>query len=348
MKKKIILILSLVIIVSLMLSSCNRKNENTEPLDSNMPIDVDNETETKGPTIELEEPADGDIISSTNSLEEAKEIYNRIVLNTFTQQVLAKSIKAQVSNDDGIFFTQIIEGNKTHILYSMEDEDFAFVRNEEYIYASSSETSKYYLIDQEKYDETYSSYITFINIFADLNEETDKVSFTLLATGEYVPGEEVKNAKLKISIEFVDSSKNNYTFIIENGYVKGYNAAYTDDSGTSYCTMIFEYGGFTVELPDLSTYFNASAPVTPSEWYVTGTINGVHYDEIPMYFDYLSGQYKTEYYNLIVGDSIEIKNKNDSSISFKEKIDDLFAGYNVISVDVKNGMIYFESEYIEE
>lgn len=345
MKKTIILILSLIFIVSLMLSSCNRKNENTEPINSNTQIDTEDETETKGPTLVLEEPADGDVISSINSLDEAKEIYNRLVFNTFNQQVYEKGMKTQVSNDDGIFFTQIIEGNKAQIIYSMGDEDFAFMRDEEYIYASSSETSQYYLIDEEKYEDTYNSYITLINILADLSEE--KVNLSLLATGEYVPGEEVKNAKLKISIEFDDSSKNNYTFIIENGYVKGYNAAFTDDSGTSNCTMIFEYGGFTVELPDLSTYFNASAPATPSEWYVTGTINGVHYDEIPMYFDYLSGQYKTEYYNLIVGDSIEIKNKNDSSISFKEKIDDLFAGYNVISVDVKNGMIYFESEYIE-
>ena len=279
-----------------------------------------------------------------NTVTEAAEAYGDFISGTLGSD----NVIVTINNNGEPFLTEIIDGDKDFTEYSYGTKDYAFTDGGDHIYASDDGDIKYYLIDDDEYNYHYDSYFFYINHFTDLSVEGVTVELTSEGTKKTVDDKTVVSGTMSATIAY-----ENITIVV--------NAVKADDLITSVSTnttfstpegdevtlfeITFEYGTAKVDIPDLTDWFNASAPRTPSEWYVTGTIGGEQVEEIPTYFDYLSGCYNTDAVDLVLGDTVIIKNKNDPSIAYTQDIhSDFLAGHEVISFDPDDETIYFESE----
>ena len=277
---------------------------------------------------------------TADNLEDAKDIYD----DFFYLTIYNDDMVVKVYTDDELLLTETLDGNKDHMEYAWGEEAYAYNEGDEYIFAVKDEHTKYYFTDEDSYYELSLAFEFFINVFSDL--EADKLTVSLSSKGKSIPeGYSVhSDAVLTAEIKY-EGWTSNIRAVKERDKVVSFENALTDENGTTTTKITFEFGNASVTMPDLSDWFNASAPREESEWYVCGTINGKAVESVPMYYDYLTGDYKTDNIDVIVGDKIEIKNKNDASIVFSQDIDnEMFAGHEMICFSTEDNSLYFESE----
>ena len=338
-KIKIALCAVLVCIISVFsLTACETKNGGkTSVTDSSV-------STSTSVTQSIQEPTEEDFKVTFTTVTEAAEAYGDFISGTLGSD----NVIVTINNNGEPFLTEIIDGDKDFSEYSYGTKDYAFTDGGDHIYASDDGDIKYYLIDADEYNYHYGSYFFYINLFADLSLEGVTVELTSEGTKKTVDDKTIVSGTMSATIAY-----ENITIVV--------NAVKADDLITSVSTnttfstpegdevtlfeITFEYGTAKVDIPDLTDWFNASASRTPSEWYVTGTVGGKNVEEIPTYFDYLSGCYNTDAVDLVLGDIVIIKNKNDPSIAYTQDIhSDYLAGHEVISFDPDDETIYFESE----
>ena len=295
-------------------------------------------------TQSIQEPSEEDFKVTFTTVTEAAEAYGDFISGTLGSD----NVIVTINNNGEPFLTEIIDGDKDFTEYSYGTKDYAFTDGGDHIYASDDGDIKYYLIDDDEYNYHYDSYFFYINLFTDLSVEGVTVELTSEGTKKTVDDKTIVSGTMSATIAY-----ENITIVV--------NAVKADDLITSVSTnttfstpegdevtlfeITFEYGTAKVDIPDLTDWFNASAPRTPGEWYITGTIGGKHVEEIPTYFDYLSGCYNTDAVDLVLGDTVIIKNKNDATATYTQNIDsDYLVGHEIISFDPDEETIYFESE----
>ena len=319
---KHLLMLTFIMLMALVLfTGCKNKEKDKEPDDGG-----------KDEIKEWEFTAD--------NLELAKDIYD----DFFYLTIYNDDMVVKVYTDDELLLTETLDGNKDHMEYAWGEESFAYNEGEEYIFAVKDEHTKYYFTDKDSYYDYSLAFEFFINVFSDLEE--DKLTVNLSSKGKSIPeGYSVyTDAVLTVAIQY-EGWNSNIRAVKERDKVVSFEETFTNEDGTTTTKITFEFGNASVTMPDLSDWFNASAPREESEWYVCGTINGKAVESVPMYYDYLTGDYKTDNIDVIVGDKIEIRNKNDASIVFSQDIDnEMFAGHEMICFSTEDNSIYFESE----
>lgn len=277
---------------------------------------------------------------SANTLEEAKAIYE----DFFYLTIYNDNMIVTVSNDDGVIITETLDGEKDHVKYNLDEEYFVYKDGNDYYVAVRDGKNKYYFKDEDKYDEYGLAFAFYLDVLSDLETEGMTISLKSKGTSTHTEYDILIDAKLTLEINYENHSINVTAEKVKDKVVS-FKSTYTDEDESYTVDIKFEFGKASVALPDISDWFNALGPKVPSEWYVTGTIGGTNYDEIPMYFDYVTGYYNTDYVDIILGDNITVKNKNDATISFNQKIDeDYLTGHEMISFDSEQEVIYFESE----
>ena len=278
---------------------------------------------------------------TADNLEDAKDIYE----DFFYLTIYDDNMVVKVYNDDGLMLTETLDGNKDHIEYTWGEVAFAYHDGEEYIYAVKDGKNKYYFTDKDSYLDYSLAFEFFIDAFADI--ENEGLTVSLSSKGKSIPTEYSVyfDAVLTCEIQYQGWSSS-IRAVKERDKVISFENALTDENGTTTTRITFEFGNASVTMPDLTDWFNASAPKQESEWYVSGTINGQIVEAIPMYYSYLSGEFKTDYVDIIVGDKIEVRNKNDESFLFTQDIDEeMFAGHEMICFNADENTLCFESEY---
>lgn len=277
---------------------------------------------------------------TASNLEDAKDIYE----DFFYLSIYDDNLIVTVADDEVLLLTETIDGEKDHVKYPWDEEYFTYKDGNDYYFAVRDGNNKYYFKDEDKYDEYSLAFIFYLDILSDLKTEGMTISLTSKGTSTHTEYDVLLDAKLTLEIKYENQTINVTAEKVKNK-VLSFISTYTDKDGSLTTTLKFEYGTASVTLPDISDWFDAKAPRVASDWYASGTIGGTHYDEVPMYFDYITGCYKTDYVDVIVGDYIEIKNKKDASITYSQKIDeDFLAGHEMIAFDPEGEDIYFESE----
>ena len=322
--KHLLMVMFIVLITLGFFTGCKNNEKGDEPKDGD---------DGKGEIKEWEFTAD--------NLEDAKDIYD----DFFYLTIYDDDMIVKVYNDDGLMLTETLDGNKDHIEYTWGEEAFAYNEGEEYIYAVKDGKNKYYFTDKDSYLDYSLAFEFFIDAFADI--ESEGLTVSLSSKGKSIPTEYSVyfDAVLTCEIQYQGWSSS-IRAVKERDKVISFENALTDENGTTTTRITFEFGNASVTMPDLTDWFNASAPKQESEWYVCGTINGQKIDAIPMYYSYLSGEFKTDYVDIIVGDKIEVRNKNDESFLFTQDIDEeMFAGHEMICFNADENTLCFESEY---
>ena len=276
---------------------------------------------------------------TADNAEDAKEIFDSF----FYLTIYEENMIVTVTNSDEVCLKETIADEKDHIVYSEDYDAFCYKDGDDYIYAVRDGNNKYYFVDEEKYDENSFAFIFYLNILEDLPEGCT-VSLTSEGTSTYVGYDIIIDATLTLDIDYGDT----VLHLIaekESDKVVSCKSAYTNDDGSSTIEVTFEFGNASVELPDINDWFNASAPKEESEWYVTGKVGGEDHESIPMYFDWQTGCYVTDLFDITLGDSFTVKNKNDATVSYSQSVDeDFLAGYQKIVFDPEQESVAFESE----
>ncbi|MBQ7173758.1 MAG: hypothetical protein IJR88_06555 [Clostridia bacterium] len=276
---------------------------------------------------------------SANTIEEAKNIFD----DFFYLTVYASNLIVTVSNNDGLLLTETVDGDKEHIQYAWGEETFAGKDGENYLYAVKDGNNRYYFTDENSYYDHILEFFFYLDVFADL-PETAEISLTSSGTSYFTEFNVLIDATLSAAIQY-----DNVTMLVtaekKSNQVKDFKNVTMVDSDIYMTQITFEETETSVTLPDLTDWFDVSAPLVASEWYVTGTIGGKDCGELPTYFDYVSGEYKTDYVDLVLGDSVTVKNKNDANATYSQAIDeDYLTGHQKIVFDPENESIAFECD----
>ncbi len=327
-------LLAVCIAVTSMFTACKANKPST---DSNTQTTFD----TKSENDTAENPKTEEWIFTADNVEEAKEIYDSFLYMTIYEE----NMIVKISNGDGLFLTETIDGEKDHVEYEGGGEYFVYPDGGDYIYAVVDGNNKYYYNDKEIYDESGFDFLFYLDLFSDLPADGVTVSLTSRGTSTYVGYNIFIDATLTLEIRYNDNSTTSVTAVKVHDRVVSFKSVYTDADGSYPIEITFEFGNASVTIPDLTDWFNASAPRVASHWYVTGKVGGDQVEEIPMYFDCITGCYKTDYVNVLLGDNVTIKSKNDDAVSYSQKIDsDFLTGYEMIVFDPEEETISFESE----
>ena len=266
--------------------------------------------------------------------------YDFTISPIFTS-LASEIITATVSNTDGVYMIETVDGQKDHVHYTWDQDVYMFKVGDDCYYANRDGDIKYYLVDFNEYSNHFASFVTDLNVFTDVGP-VKSTKMTIKGTKTTRNGEETVDAQLVLTFVYEDST---VVIVVDkvNNKLTSFTNTCTDGTGIYTANMTFTYGGASVEIPDISDWFNGSAPKEPSVWYVSGKINGKESDNLPMYYDYTSGCFKSEYVNLIMGDKIVIKNKEDAGVTYTQDIDeDYLTGTYMIVLDVKEGTITLE------
>lgn len=274
---------------------------------------------------------------TANTPEEAKEIFD----DFFYLTIYDDHLIVTVANEDGVFLTETIDGDKEHIEYTDGIEAFAYKDGDQYLYAVKDGNNRYYLTDEDSYYDNILCFLFYLSVFEDLPENAE-ISLMSRGTSSYTEYNVFIDATLSLSIHF-DTVTMIFSAEKEHDWVKNFKSVFMDENGMSSTELKFTAKNVSVEMPDLTDWFNASAPLVASDWYVTGKVGGKDCDEVPMYFDYISGSYQTDYVDIMVGDSFTVKNKKDATVSYSQKVDEEFlAGHEKIVFEPDNENICFE------
>lgn len=353
MKKTVFLsawLLALCMVAMFLFAACGTKNATVTPATSDnttqttaTPSDTNsgNDSAEKPDDKPTEEPEVDHWTFTADNLEEAKEIYDSFLYMT----VYEDNMVVTVSSDDGLYLTETFDGEKDHIQYADGEEYYLWHDGDDYIYAAKEGNNKYYFNDKDTYDQYGMNFFFYVDVLSDLPTEGLTISLTSNVTGTHEEYDIIIDATLTLEYSYGDRSAS-VTAVKEHDRVVSLKAIYNDPDGSYFIEVKFDqFGTASVTLPDLTDWFNASAPRVASEWYVSGKIGGAQYDDIPMYFDYLTGYYKTDYMDVILGDNVTVKNKNDATVSYSQKIDaDYLTGHEMIDFDPVEETIFFESD----
>ena len=276
---------------------------------------------------------------SANTIEEAKDIFDDFMLLT----IYADNLIVTVSNNDGLILTETIDGDREHIQYAWDEESFAGKDGENYIFAVKDGNNRYYFTDEDSYYDHILAFFFYLDVFADL-PETAEISLTSSGTSYFTEIDVLIDATLSLAIHYDD-----VTMLVtaekKSNQVVNFKNITMVDGGVYMTQLTFEETETSVTLPDLTDWFDVSAPPVASAWYVTGTIGGKNCQELAMYFDYVSGEYKTDYVDIILGDVITVKNKNDTTVAFSQTVDeDYLTGHEQIAFDPENEPNTLESD----
>lgn len=277
---------------------------------------------------------------TSTDVTEAKDIYEDFMYLT----IYDDNLVVTVSNDEGVYLIETIDSDSDYIKYSSGEECFGFKKDDEYYFAVNDGKNKYFFVGEEAYEDNIYEFLDYLNVF-DYSEE-DKINVSIVSKGTTTPAgyDLLINAKLTLEIT-CGEIKTLITAEKVDNVVTLFSSTTTFKDESYTITETFEVGKAKVTIPDISDWFDTSAPKTPSEWYVTGTVGGKEYEDIPMYFNYITGCYSTDYFDIVLGDKITIKNKNDETISFVQEIDaEFLTGHEMISFDPEDDSIYFECD----
>lgn len=289
-----------------------------------------------------EEPKEDNIKYYTftaDTIAEAKDIYDSFIY----MSIYAENLVVKLTNSDGVFLTEYFVGDYDHTVYSDDYETFSFIDSDNYYYAVRDGENKYYFNDKKTFDENGFDFFFFVDVFSDLPEDAT-VSLTSNVTSIKEGYNIHDDATLTAEIHHSNMVTNIRVEKVRD-YVTTFTSTTTDDDGSYTLTVTFEYDKAEEIIPDLTDWFDALAPKEASSWYATGTIGGKKVDELPLYFDYNDGCYKSDYVDVIMGDHIEVRNKDDNSICITQDVDsEYLVGNEKISFDPRENGIYFESE----
>ena len=275
---------------------------------------------------------------SADSAEDAKDLFDGFVSNVIECDDMVVTAK----NDEGLYFVENVKGDKASIEYAYGSKAYAFVENGKKIAAQNEEGRlPYYITDNDEYDYVYKTVTSF---FISVDEYLTQEGLTVSLTINGKENNDGQSATLSLTIT-EGSAVTAITIEQKDEKVTSFKNVFTDQDGSSTLELTFKYGGAQVAIPDLTDWFNASAPKTPSQWYVTGTINGKAVDEIPLYYDYISGCFNSDYVDIIVGDTIIVKNKDDATVSYTQNVhSDFLAGHECISFDANDQSVSFQTD----
>ena len=322
MKKRTLILtmtLAICLILALLLSACN--SNNVTPEDT------------------ADKPQTDDWIFTADNLEEAEDIYEDFIyLSAYDDNLIVT-----VSDDDGVFLTETIKDETDHIDYMNGEEYYLFRDDEDYICAFNGKRSRYFFIDEEEYFDHFMEFYFYLDVLTGLPEGTT-VSLTSKGTSTHEEYNIYIDATLTLKINYDDTEIDITATKVRNKVTYFKSTQITADE-TNSITMNFSYGSASVTIPDITDWYNASAPQTESDWYVSGRLGGEDRDTIPMYYEYLTGCYRTEYVDVIIGDDFTVKNKNDPSLSYSMNIDEEYlTGREMVVFDPNEEDIYFASD----
>ena len=330
MKRKTVLsawILVLCLLASLPLSACRSRGD--RPGATTAPPGTEETTAY---------PRTEDWLFTADNLADAQDIYDSF----FFMTIYEENMIVTVSNDDGVYLTETIDGEKDRVEYAWDEEYFTYKDGDDFIFAVADGDNRYYFVDEEKYDENSLAVAFFLDVLSDLPDEGVTISLASEGTSTFSEYDVSIDATLTLEIVNGDATTN-VTAVKESDKVVSFRCVYTDPDGSYAVEVTFSFGDASVTTPDLTGWFNASAPRTESEWYVTGTVGGQHVDRIPMYYDCISGEYKTDYVDVIVGDEFSIKNARTDTVACSETIDEaILAGHEMIVFDPEDETVSFE------
>ena len=337
MKKLSVLLLAIALVVFMaataVLSACTNGGKEFSDNQSASHFVTDEETEQE------EQGQQKQWTFTADTIDEAQEIYDSFIYFT----VYDDNFTVTATNAEGVFFIEEVDEYNDHIVYSEDYEEFGFKVGEEFYYAVRNDENKYYFVGEEKYDENTCQFTRLLDVFADLPENAT-VALTSKVTATPVGYDVNFDAVLTIEIKY-DETTTNITVIKEKNYVTRFTCTTDDGDGAYTYEVAFERNNAEITIPDITDWFDASAPRVESDWYVTGRVGGETRESIPTYYDYMSGCYKTDYVDIVLGDSITIKNKTDGTLSYSQQVDaEFLTGQQMIVFDPQDGSIVFESE----
>lgn len=275
---------------------------------------------------------------SADTAKDAKDIFDDFVANAYK----INNATVTANNKDGLYFVEKIEGNKASVEYSYGSKAYAFVDGERYVAAWDEEDRlPYYIYSEEDYNYVYKTFAIFLTgIDEFLNE--DGLTVSLTAKGE--ENKEGESATLSLTIN-QGNTVTKVTIERKDEQITRFKNLFNDGEDSSLLDISVEYGATQVVIPDMTDWFNASAPKSASEWYATGTIGGKNVEEIALYYDFTTGYYTSEYVDIVLGDSIIVKNKNDNTKSYTLNVDEEYLiGHEMISFDANDNNISFEAD----
>ena len=276
---------------------------------------------------------------TADNLKDAKDIYK----DFFFLSVFEDNLTVTVSNDEGVMLAETIDGYSDHVVYSEEYELTAYKDGDQYFVAVEDGDNKYFFVGEEAYDEHILAFVFYLDLLSDLDEDTT-IHLTSEGTSTPVEYDYIIDATLTLEL-VLDNITISATAVKENDLVTKFTSVMTDEDGAYTVEVTFDYGNASVDIPDITGWFDTSAPRSASEWYVSGTVGGDHYDDLPMYFDYVTGCFKTDYVEIELGDNFTVKNKNDDAVAYGETVDEEFlTGHQMIVFDPHTETVAFESE----
>ena len=277
-------------------------------------------------------------VFTADTLEEAEDIFEDFLFLS----IYDDNLIVTVSSEDGVFLTETVDGDKDHVEYDSGDEYFVYKDGAEYVSAFNEDGNQYYFIGEDKYEEFCLAFFFYLDVFADLPADGVTVSLTSQGVSTYSEYNIFMDAALSLTLRYDDLTVT-VNITKERDKVVCFKSEYESTDGIYSLELRFAYGNASVTLPDITGWFNASGPKTPSEWYAFGRIGGENRENVPMYFNYITGCYNSDYVDIVLGDVFTIGNRNDPSASYSMTVDsDFLVGREMIVFDPREETICFE------
>ena len=300
------------------------------------------------PEVDWGEETTEEIEEAVYTFEEAYNLYSEYVMSRILYSLDEDIVSASVTVNNEAVLNEVIIGETSHAVYSPDQEVYTFIKDNQRYYASRDGEIKYYLIDDGEYNFNHSLFMFYVNLLVD-NEGIVSIALSVSGTKTTTEFSTVFDGTVTVLIAYEGDSGMIATVSIVNGKVVSVNTVYSDTYEQYPTSVSIGYGNSIIVLPDLTDWYNASGPAVESEWYVTGVVSGAEVEDMPMYFDYITGCYKTENVDIVMGDKIIVKNKNDDSIKYEQIVDeDYLVGNASIVFDTRYETISFESDAFED
>ena len=176
------------------------------------------------------------------------QLFNDFFEETFkntNQVVTVKSGEEQI-------FVETIDGTSDHASYATTGaEVYAFVNEDEYIYAVSADGSEYYMVSEDYYNLGYFAYKSQIDLFEMLPEEG--LTYSCKVEGSK-KGEE-GTSTMTLEIKNGDEGSITITASARNDLVENVVVTRNEEGTTTTSTFDIVYGSASVTLPDITDWY---------------------------------------------------------------------------------------------
>ena len=185
---------------------------------------------------------------TADNKEGVMQLYNDFFEETFknTNQVVT------VKGTSGDLDVETIDGTSDYIKYATTDaETWAFLQEDEYIYAMSADGTSYYMTGEDYYNYGYFAYKNSLDVI-DMLPEDEGLTYSAEVKGS--KNGDNSTATLTIEIKNGDEASITITAEAKNDLVEGISIHNVEDGETRDTTMTIEYGNASVTVPDISDW----------------------------------------------------------------------------------------------